>query len=240
MSHIIDFSVYFTKEDLLSIDKSSLSSMLVKEIERINREILAIIDFSHCPERNVDYLYKLSINLEMFVKQYGRELKFLHRLKIEMLELLIKISKLNNYKKNLTTALLDSIAHLLQIQIGKHLPDNMINDLVIFETFEYLGVISELSIQGKLLIVKVRDVETYSMLLTKYKKPKILKEHLDYFFTLNRNEMLLKLVDTTKNIKHIHYDFEYLQQFISLKLLLNLMGEDINTYINQQVKNAFI
>ncbi|WP_213064843.1 hypothetical protein [Acinetobacter indicus] len=239
MGHIFDFSNYLNKEDVLSLDDRTQNTCIRRELGYINREILAIIEARTTTHQHAaDYLYKLAILLERFVKRYGKELRLQHRLKIELLELIQKLGKFNRHGNNLSSELIRSTVTILKQQVGNPLTKEMINDLLVYETFEYLGLTSELGVQGKLNIDKVRDIDTYSMLLSEYRKPKIAHEYLEHFFQFNRKELLLQLVSSANSIKHIHYDFEYLHQFICLKLLMSLEGQDINTYINEQVRNV--
>ncbi|WP_347455208.1 hypothetical protein [Acinetobacter thermotolerans] len=239
MGHIFDLSKYLCKEDLITLNQQTQNRFVQQEVKQINEAILVVAEGAEA-RPHTDYLYQLSIRIEQFVKHYGHEIKFLHQVRIELLELLIKVKRLNLYKQNLTSELIRSVTALLQNQIGSTIPNDMVHDLMVYETFEYLGLTSELGIQGKLSIAKVRDVETYSLLMGKYKKPKISRNSLEQFFETHRSDLLLQLISSDKSIKHIHYDFDYLQHFISLQLLMTLQGQDINAHINTQVKNALV
>lgn len=240
MGYVFDFSIYLSKDDLLTISKDSASSFILKEIECINHTIRNAIASTISSERFADHLYQLVLGLSRFIQDHLAEMKFLAKLKLELLELLLKIKCLNRKSLNPTTQVLDALGLFLMRHIYVEIPKNKLRDLLIYETYHCLGLTPQLSGHDKLSVSKVKDIELYSLLLSKYRKPKIQPDSLEKFFQKNRSELLINLVNTQTKILHIHYDAEYLESFLMNKMILELTGQDANIHLNGLVQHEFI
>ena len=173
------------------------------------------------------------------MQQSPAELKLNAQLKVEILKLLKKIKYLN-HQSNLTSNVLQSIFQYLVEQFIVKPTSRLLHEVMTFETYVYLGLIKDLEVRGKLSIEKVRDVNTYSVLIAEYKKPKIETGLLEQYFQKNRKVLLENLVRLENKIKHIHYDFEILNYFTTIQLIFNLIDRDVDQFINQNIEHEIL
>lgn len=240
MGHAIDFTIYWSKEDLIVFRQNTINRMVISELKKINSKIEIVIKGHACKTDYAEQLYQLVFSLSHFIQSYYAEIKFAKGLQIQILLLLAKIKQSSSLGYTETVKVVEAISNYIQRFLPKEIPFQKIRDLLVFETYHFLGLIPQLGSQDKLSVSKVKDVELYSFLLSRYKKPKIQQEYLERFFEVNRKELLIDLVNTHKKISHIHYDAEFLENFMTHKIILELTGQDANIHLNRLVQHEFI
>lgn len=237
MGYIIDFSKYLSKDDCISLDARIMNVHVIQAIEQINQQLKLISQTSSVHEQGTDLFYQLVLSIQKFLTYHDAELHTCAQLKFEILNLLNKIKKLNHGVENLSSFILSSIYEQM---ISKYLrlpTKEMLHDLMTYETYVHLGVIKELEVHDKLMTEKIRDLDTYSLLIADYKKPNIEADLLEQYFQENRKVFLDRLIQSENKIKHIHYDFEFLKYFCNLKKIFNLIDRDVQHYLNQKIKH---
>lgn len=239
MGHAIDFTIYWSKEDFLVFRQNTINRMVISELEKINSKIEIVIMGHACKTDYAEQLYQLVFSLSHFIQTYYAEIKLAKGLQIQILLLLAKI-KQSGLGYTETVKVIEATSNYIQRFLPKKIPLQKIRDLLVFETYYFLGLIPQLSSQDKLSVNKVKDIELYSFLLSRYKKPKIQQEYLERFFEENHKELLIDLVNTHKKISHIHYDVEFLENFMTHKRILELTGKDANVHLNRLVQHEFI
>lgn len=237
MGSIIDFSKYLSKEDFISKGRANISSFVLKEIENLNHAIHDLLKVSEHIEKTTNLFYVLSICIQRFIILYTTELKLNAQLKVKILKLIKKIKYLNIYQSNLTSNVLQSIFQYLVEHVILEPTSRLLHKVMTFKTYVYLGLIKDLEGQGRLSIEKIRDLNTYSVLMVEYKKPKVRIKLLEQYFQKNRKVLLENLVRPENKIKHIHYDFEILNYFTTTQLIFNLIDRDIDQFINQNIEH---
>ncbi|WP_157883254.1 hypothetical protein [Acinetobacter sp. NCu2D-2] len=203
----------------------------------INEIILNLIaskrDFSNFK----NYFEQLGFKLNQFIHQFKLEIKCAGTLKFELLKLLSKLKVIQHYTGD---HWVESIATSLTKSIYQNIPQMTLVDLLIFETYHSLGLTSQLSGQDKLLVKKVKNLDLYSELLACYKKPQITQKNIEQYFEKNRTELLMNLVASEKKIVHIHYDMDYLESYVCNKMMLDLLGENIDEQLNLRIEKELL
>lgn len=237
MGHVFHLNVYLSQDDLLSVDKNKTSTLLRADIHLINNRLNVLMSVKIESEQFKQNFEQLVFDLQQFIIRFKQEIKYATTLKFELLKLLTKLKVLARY---LGSSLIDTIAPTLFKFIHTDMPTPILNELLIFETYASLGLMPQLSGQDKLWVKKVKHLDLYSELLSDYKKPQILKKHTEHYFQKNRSELLMNLVATDKKITHIHYDVDYLEAYSCSKLIIELMGQNMNDYLNQRIERELL
>lgn len=237
MGYIIDFSKYLSKDDCLSVDSRIMNSHVMQALEQLNQHVMKISQASELDEQGQDVFYHLVIEVQKFLSYHDAELHTCAQLKFEILNLLNKINKLNQGQENFSSVVIYSIYERIENNYIRSPSKDMLHDLMTYETYVHLGLIKELEVHDKLKIEKIRDLNTYSLLISDYKKPYIQPDLLEKYFQENRTLLLENLIKPENKITHIHYDFEFLKYFCTLKKIFSLVDRDIHQYLNQKIKN---
>lgn len=240
MGHVIDFTIYWNKEDLLIFQNNTVQDSAIYELRKINSIIEIIIQDQIDKAQYQDLIYQLSLSLSLFIQNYYSEINIANRLQLQVLFLLAKIKNSSLFLQAETVKVIEALSCYLQKFSLNRIPYQKIHDLLVYETYHFFGLIPHLNGQKKLNVNKVKNIELYSFLLSKYKKPQIQQEYLEIFFNLHRKELLIDLVDQQKKIAHIHYDADFLENFMTHKIILELTDQDINVYLNRLIQHEFI
>lgn len=236
MGHVIHLSIYLSKDDLLTLEKNKTSTLVFADLEKINEYILALIACKHDLDTFKIHFEQLGFKLQQFIHQFKHEIKYANFLKFELLKLLSKLKVLQHYAQS---KIIESIAQSFYSAIYTDIPLTILTELIIFETYHTLGLMPQLSGQDKLWVKKVRHLDLYSELLSHYKKPKISRELTESYFQKNRNDLLMNLVADNKKIVHIHYDIDYLEIYVNNKMILELMGKNMDEYLHLTLQKQF-
>lgn len=236
MGHVIHLSIYLSKDDLLTLEKNKTSTLVFADLEKINEYILALITSKHDLDAFKANFEQLGFKLQQFILQFKHEIKYASFLKYELLTLLSKLKVLQHYAQS---KMIESIAQSLYSALYTEIPHSILTELIVFETYQTLGLMPQLSGQDKLWVKKVRHLDLYSELLANYKKPKISKELTERYFQKNRSDLLMNLVADNKKIVHIHYDIDYLELYVSNKMILELMGKNMDEYLHVTLQKQF-
>lgn len=237
MGHAIHFSVYLSKDDLFTLEKNVTSTLVFKDIQKMNELILALMESKNDLERFKMSFEQLGFKLQQFIIQFKQEIKYANLLKFELLKLVTKLKVLQYYAQS---KMIENIAQVLYKFIYSDISPQILTELIVFETYQFLGLMPQLSGQDKLWVRKVKNIDLYSELLSFYKKPKIREELTEQYFQKNRSDLLMNLVADDKKIVHIHYDLNYLDAYVSNKMILELVGKNMDEYLNRKIQKEYL